>query len=253
EARFKAHECRLEPIGRARVRDKRDLKLELAVERCAVLGGVRIDEVAGVGDRKSFFAQKPLVGFHLALVAVVPLFIERLYLFVLARRLVVNDDELALGIDPYVVDGSRYGEAGFRMLEFDALEVLSPDVDVFVLEGHRVYAVVLHDRMRRAVVAVHVELFFEERVHGRGEVERESGRAARAELVVDIEAARALDEERYLAARKAEARASVVPIRVSRGFVVLAHTKSGSVIRSLYCDSTKNPRNSNSAGGKSAS
>ena len=53
----------------------------------------------------------------------------------------------------------------------------------------------LHDRMRRAVVAVHVELFFEERVHGRVEVEREPGRAARAELVVYVEATRALDEE----------------------------------------------------------
>jgi len=75
------------------VRYESDLKFKDAIECFFVLPCIRVHEVAGVGHLEAVLPEEPLVDLDLPLVSIVPILVERLNFFVLARCFVVNDDE----------------------------------------------------------------------------------------------------------------------------------------------------------------
>src|SRR3989344_5175378 len=232
EALLYVQERLIYPRSIPRVRNERHLKFQYSGERFFVFPRVRVDKVPSIGDLEAVLPQEPLVYLHLAFVTVLPIFIYRFSFLVLTGRFVINDDDLLFGINPNVVDGAGDREAGLLMFRLNTLENFSPGINIFVGERYGIDPVLLHKRMRGAVHSMDVELFFEERIYRAIEGKRKSWRPRRAELVVYIETARAVQKQRYLRARKTEPVSSVIPIRVPFGLVVLTHR--GKYITSLY-------------------
>lgn len=94
----------------------------------------------------------------------------------------------------------------------DAYEVVAPGVHIGVLERDGIKTSRFKERVHGLGLSVHVELFFEQFVDRDIEVKGWKARALRAELVVEVEAARAFKEEIYFGARETPLCAAVVPI-----------------------------------------
>lgn len=99
------------PGGGAGIGDELDVKLDLAVEGGGVGAAVAVHKVAGVVHFKAVHAKEPLIDLHLALVADLPVGIQ-CYLTVLRRGLVIDDQQLTLGIDPHVIYSTGKAQVG---------------------------------------------------------------------------------------------------------------------------------------------
>src|SRR5262249_20134801 len=120
QTRFEIEQGRLDPIAVASVGQQRDGKVEPLPEALGVLA-VAVEEKAAVLDLKALRAQQPNINAHLALVAVLPCFIER-DLAVLRGGLVIDNDQPAVTAHlPYIVD--RAGDVEVRVL----VKELHPD------------------------------------------------------------------------------------------------------------------------------
>ncbi len=98
------------------------------------------------------------------------------------------------------------------MKELHSFKVLPPRIHVLVCKGHCVNFVRVHKRVRASVCTMHIEFFLQKCVYRNIERERWAARTSRSELIVEIEAARALIEKFDLGARKAPLRAAIVPV-----------------------------------------
>src|SRR3989344_151196 len=136
QARMHIFDCFLHPRVVSGVRDNLELELKTRVKALRRRVAICVDEVCDIRCLESVFPEQPLVYFDLPLVSVLPLGIERLF-SVFARGFVVNDVELPLGIDPYVVDASADDEIGCGVMIFDAVaERVAPQYQIFVFERH---------------------------------------------------------------------------------------------------------------------
>ena len=81
------------------------------------------------------------------------------------------------------------------MFELNAFKVLSPYIHFCVYKGHRIDAVLLHQRMRCRSFAVYVELLLKECVNGLVKGELRYTRTLGTKFVVYIKTARALNKE----------------------------------------------------------
>lgn len=129
------------PVGVAGVGNEVDFKFQFGVE--GFVGGAgrggegrgvgfarAVNEVAGVRGFEAVLAEEPLVDFHLALVAVLPVFVERGDGFRFGGGFVVYDDIfVCCRIEPQVVDCATDREAGGRVQVFHAVEVVAPGVE----------------------------------------------------------------------------------------------------------------------------
>src|SRR5262249_54036530 len=96
EARFEIEQRWFDPRVAADVRDKRGIEAHVALEAIRA-HAVAVEEVSGVADREAVAPQQPLIDFDLALVALLPVFIDR-DARGLRRGLVVHSDQLAAGV-----------------------------------------------------------------------------------------------------------------------------------------------------------
>src|SRR5262249_29145003 len=105
---------------------------EMSLEAVGV-DTVGVEEVPAVVDLQALLAQQPLIDFNLALVADLPLVIER-DLAVLGGGFVVDNDQLAITLAPTphlpdVVQRARDQKVGAIMEVRDAFEVVAPVID----------------------------------------------------------------------------------------------------------------------------
>ena len=134
-------------------------------------------------------ANEPLIHFHLPLVGYLPIGID-VDLAIFRRCLVVDDDNFSGRINPQIIDSTSDDQIRWRMMHLHTLKILTPFVDLWMLERHGVDAVLLHQRVGRRIYAMYVEFFLEQPVDEGIDVERWTGRAANAETVIDKKAAR---------------------------------------------------------------
>ncbi len=141
----------------ALVRDQVDVELDPRIEarRPGVPGAV--DEVASIGNIQTVTPEQPLVDFHLPLVANVPILVDSGDGHLLGGRLVVDDEVLPIVVYPQVVDGARDDQVGRLVVILDAFEVLPPCVNLHMLRGAAVEAVVRLYRVLRAGGTMRVE------------------------------------------------------------------------------------------------
>jgi hypothetical protein len=168
------------------------LKLQPPIKNLFIAIAVAVDEVAGIRNFMAVFSKEPLVDFHLALVAIVPGFVELNYVFLFAGGLVVDHYVLCLRVFPEIVDGAEDQEIGRLMEVLDTGEVVTPNVEILMRYGNGVDAVLFHERMSGPFGSMNVELFFQENINGRVQGERESGRSADPKPAIHVKAAWAI-------------------------------------------------------------
>src|SRR3989344_7805990 len=216
----------LNPRVVAFVRHECELEIEDAVESLLVSPRIGVHKISRIDNLEPVLTEEPLIYFHLPFVAVVPFLVQLLYLLVFARRFVIHNNELALGIDPYIIHAARDQKTGRLEPVLDAPpQGVTPLVHACISERHGIELVRFHERMRRLPRTVCVELFFEQRINGAVKIEGVSRRARGTKFIVYVETSLTFKKERYFRARKTPRRASIIPIRISLGFVEAAHSE----------------------------
>lgn len=94
--------CAFHPVVLALKRNEVNVKVYPCIERLGVRPPGAIDEVACVRHVEAVVSEQLLVDLHLALVARLPGLVQRVDRFLLCRGLVVDDDVLAVAVDPQV-------------------------------------------------------------------------------------------------------------------------------------------------------
>src|SRR3989344_2652976 len=134
------------------------LKFESAVECLGVAFAVHVDEIRDVRNLLSDTAQETLINLNLPLVALLPIPVN-VDLFLLTCRLVVHDDELALGIHPDIVHSSAENNASRLVMILDApAQRVTPFFHSRVFEWHCIDLVGFHERVRISLGTVRVKL-----------------------------------------------------------------------------------------------
>lgn len=105
------------------------------------------------------FLQKPLINLHLSLVAVVHL------RFLGSRRLVIDDNQLVIRVDPNVVYSSIDEEVILFIFVLNPCEVMSPSVDFIAVERTGINLVLLDELVFEVVVAALIKLPFQEYIN----------------------------------------------------------------------------------------
>lgn len=235
QAFFAIHQGALHPGVGTGVWNQINVEFQLAVERLPVGLSIAIYEIARVRHGKARTSQKPLVHFHLALVASLPFSIKRDLCFLACGFIIYNDDlvfalRTRLFAYPKIVDCACHDEVGGRMMTLDPLKVLTPLVQFAVRERNRIDAVGFHEWMSRFFGAVNVELLFQERVHCGVECERKTGRTSHTEPAVQVKTARTIQKKLYFRARQAERLPirrgiflRIIQITASVGIIVFGH------------------------------
>jgi hypothetical protein len=137
-------------------------------------------------------SKEPLVNFHLALIAIMPGFVELNYVFPLTGSFVVNHDVLCLRVLPEVVDSAEDQEISGLIEVLDTGEVVAPGVEILMRDGNGVDAVMFHERVFGALGSVEVKLLFEKLIDGTVQGEGESRRSADPEPAIHVKAAWAI-------------------------------------------------------------
>src|SRR3989338_2255293 len=193
----------LHPRIVAFVRHECELEIEDAVESLLVSPRIGVHKISRIDNLEPVLTEEPLIYFHLPFVAVVPFLVQLLYLLVFARRFVIHDNKLALGIDPYIIDAARDQKTGRLVPVLDAPpQGVAPLVHACIGERHRIELVGFPERMRRL-----------------------PRRARGTEFIVYVETSGTFEEKRYLRTREAPRGPSIIPIRISFGFVEAAHSE----------------------------
>ena len=119
-------------------RNNLDVEFQLRVESLFVGVTVTINEVGNIRNRKIVSAEKPLVDFHLALVADLPFRVE-INLGRFRRGFVIHDVEFVLTVQPNIVHSAPNEKIGRAMEKLDALRPGIPPFFQFVVGiRHRV-------------------------------------------------------------------------------------------------------------------
>ena len=182
------------------VGDELDPEFQARIEARHVASPVAVDKPAPPCHRKSLAAQQPLVELHLALVAVLPIGIER-HLGHLGGGLVVHHYQLPrLLVMPQVIYGAEQLEPGRLVGSPNTPEVVAPILQLRMRVRDCVDIRFDHERMGAVLDAVTVELAFEQGVHCRIQVEGEPCWSRNAQASVEVETAPAIDEQFYLRA-----------------------------------------------------
>src|SRR3989344_1036586 len=154
---FELYERGFNPAVVARIRDKDRIELELAVEGLRVAPPVHIDEVAGRRDREAVPAEEPLIDLHLSLVGGVEV-LRGPRPLLLARGLVVYDEEFTGGCLPHVIDAASDDEIGrFVMVRDASPKRVAPLVKTLVSKRDCVQVIVRHQGMPGAVCSMNVK------------------------------------------------------------------------------------------------
>ncbi|GEM_PF-4792831 len=126
------NKCFLNPVIIARVRNESNVEVQFGIEDIAVGLAIAVHEISRVRDLEALTAEQPLIDFHLALVAIVPVLIELGNFFSLGRGFIIHDNVFAIGILPEVVDRTENQEVGLLVQTLNAREVVPPLVQVLV-------------------------------------------------------------------------------------------------------------------------
>ena len=111
------------------------------------------------------------------------------------------------------------------MEKLHTFEILTPNSQIFVRYGPRVYAVLFEQGMLRIVGAVNVKFLFEQGIDCGVEVKGEAGRSANTQASVEIKAAWAGDKQVNLTAAQLEGFVAlwIVQVTCTRHCVILRH------------------------------
>ena len=192
------------PTVVAKIAYKFDIKLKLAVEGGPIRLAVAINEVSRIRHGETVLAEEPLIHFHLAFIRDLPICIN-VYFGWLTGGLVINNVKLSFRINPDVINAAGDDKVSILVVELDtSAQGIAPLFHSFVLEGHRIDAVLFAERMTRTAGAMNVELFLEECVDSVVEIEGEGGRLGYTQSSIKIETTRTFQEHVNFTARNLE-------------------------------------------------
>ena len=100
------------------VREQRDVEFQFLIESKFAGQSVAINEVTRVMDLETVLLEEPRIQRHLPLVADLPIRIYR-HLSALRRGFIINDDDLAIGLNPNVINAARDNQIRFGVVELN--------------------------------------------------------------------------------------------------------------------------------------